>query len=708
MFIRKLLIITLLVASQSYLSGQLIYEIKEVKIVGKAEQDAIDRQKEAGYSTFTISSKEINNLGHKTAGDILKRLPRIVVQGPPSFNRNIMMAGLDKEFQCVLINGNRPGGGEDYRDIKLDRIPVALIERIDIIYNPPATLGADATIGAIDIVLKDTPDEQLIEADISFDKTSTLNGIAPQVALSYGNKWDKWSVFGNYYFNKFKRQNINYLSDSVYSGTEIEDLDVTINGITTTFAFEPDSTQKWKLHTYVTDYRETLDLTADVKRRSKGGLSPTSDIAHDKKQRFLQSHTLGYLKKWNNASWETAFSLAQHIDSKDRNRLREKEDGKEIAIEDEFQKNNEIILQSDFNLKGKLGTFDTKYKTGIRFSGLDRTYDRVVFTKMVEHKFWDEIQDGSYKLNEYRAGIYGSAELRQNKFWISPAIRMDNDFNNYTTAKESGKTNYISINPSLHAKYFLSNTFFIKGDLARQMARPPFNLMIPVDKVKHKKLLIERGNPDLIPSNAWNFGLGVEKYFAKKSFVAVRGFYSQLRNVIESQVVGIDDIFGYRIYKSVNVDSAKVWGLDFSTRVDLLDHSRNKITFWGNISRLGSEVRDPGTKQLRVLNEQAKWIVNGSLDYLNTGLKIQCSIGVNYISERFISATVDEGAFIDELVQAPFMQWDVRIKYFINSHGSLFINAVNIFDETMDFSQGAVNESQIIGRNIAIGISLTF
>jgi len=708
MFFRKLLILIILAASQLISSGQLHRDIKAIVVEGEAVQNAIEEQKTAGCSTFTISSKDIKNLGHKTAGDILKRLPRIVVQGPPSFNRNIMMGGLNKEFQCVLISGNRPGGGEDSRDIKLDRIPVALIERIDVIYNPPASLGADATIGAIDIVLKDTPDERLIEANISFDKSSTHGSVAPQAGFSYGNKWDKWSVFGNYYFNKFKRQNVNFLNDTIISGSEIEDIDITINGIATTFAYEPDSSQKWKFQTYITDYRETLDLFADVKRRSKGGLSQTSDNAHDVKKRFIQSHTLGYSKKWKNALWKTELTFAQHIDSKDRSRLREKDISKQIAVEDEFQRNNEIILKSDYNLKGKLGAFETKYKAGVRFSALDRTYDRMVYTKMEDHKFWDEIEDGSYKLNEYRAGIYGSTELKKDKFWISPAIRMDNDNNYYTTTKDSGRTNYLSINPSLHAKYFVSNTFFIKGDIARQMARPPFNLMIPIDKVKHKKQLIERGNPELIPSKAWNFGLGLEKYFAKKSFVALRGFYSQLRNVIESQEEGIDDIFGYRIYQSVNVDSAKVWGLDFSTRIDLLDHTKNKVTLWGNVSRLGSEVRDPGTKQLRVLNEQPKWIANSSLDYLNTDLKIQYSIGVNFISERFISATVDDGAFIEELVQVPFMQWDARIKYFINSYSSLFINVVNLFDETMDFSQGAINESEIIGRNIAIGINLTF
>jgi hypothetical protein len=54
------------------------------------------------------------------------------------------------------------------------------------------------------------------------------------------------------------------------------------------------------------------------------------------------------------------------------------------------------------------------------------------------------------------------------------------------------------------------------------------------------------------------------------------------------------------------------------------------------------------------------------------------------------------------------MQWDARIKYFFSDWGSVYLNAINIFDETVDYTQGAVTESEIIGRNIVLGLSLRF
>ncbi|MFC2098780.1 TonB-dependent receptor plug domain-containing protein [Bacteroidota bacterium] len=705
----RLFLLIIIPLNALFCSGQVIHDIKEVVIEGKKAEDALEEQKKAGPSTLVISSKDMNNLGHNTAGDVLKRLPRMVIDGPPSFYRNVMMAGLDKEFQSVLINGNRPGGGEDYRDFKLDRLPVEMIEKIEIIYNPPASLGADATIGAVDISLKDTPEKQFVSADLSFDNTSTSRGINPELNLSYGNKWKKWSVFGNLNHSRFKRRNLAYLQDTALAGMETEDLNVKISGVTGTIAFEPDSVNRWKLQSFYTNYREDLDFLADVNRRSRGGLTDRADSAIDRKNRILHSHTLGYTRKKNNSSWHSGLTLAQHFDMKDKQRFREKTDYMEHSYEDEYQRNTDVIFKSEYSHKAGGPAYLNELKTGIRLSTLHRVYDRLVYTKDLSHMFWDEIEDGSYTLTEYRAGGFVADEFSIGKFWLSPAVRVDIDRGSYTTVTDSsGSMQYFSFNPSLHTKYHLSESFFLKADIARQIARPPFNAMVPVDKIKNKKKIIERGNPELIPSRAWNLGIGTEKYFSRNAFATIRGFYSVLSNVIEMQEIGIENNYGYRIYQSVNVDSGKIWGLDLSTRFDLLNTSSNNIKFWGNISWLGSEVRDPGTGRLRRLNLQPEWIINGSLDYLNTRLKIQCSIGWNYISERITASTIDEGSIITDLRQSPFTQWDARIKYFFSSWGSVYINGINLFNETFEFSQGVLTESHIIGRNIVLGISINY
>ncbi|MBI9068524.1 MAG: TonB-dependent receptor [Salinivirgaceae bacterium] len=684
--------------------SQLHQNLKEIVVEGEAEKNAYETQKESGTAKLVVSSKDLNNFGHHAAGDVLKRLPRIVMQGPPSFNRNVMMAGLDKQFQCILINGKRPAGGEDYRDMKLDRIPMDLIERIEIIYNPPASMGADATIGAINVILKDAPEKRVISADISMDNTSTKGGINPEGAITYGDNLGKFSFLGSYSLNNFQRENILKLSDGEISGEEIENLDVWIHGLIGDFNYKLDSTSSIKLHSYFTRYSEANNFSADAKRRTKGGLNTTIDNADDTKLRLLHSHTLTYDKSFDKTKWSTDLSIAQHFDQKIRTRKRLQSEGFELSDEDEGQVNTELRFLTSLSSSYKRH----KFSLGLEASTLVRDYDRLVLTKMEDHMFWDGEEDGSYDLNENRMGSFIRDEFKIGKFWISPALRFDYDYGDYKTADTIGNLSYTSLNPSLHTKYSLTDKLFVKTDIARQISRPPFNLEVPIDKIKHKKVLIERGNPDLEPSRAWNFGVGVEKYFGDKSYVIGRGFYTIMRDLVELKNIGIDPNYNYNILQSVNIDSGLVWGIDIDTRLDLSFIGTKGLAFMGNISWLGSEVRDPGTFELRKLNYQPEWIANGSLDYINTRYKFQFSLGANYVGERSSAATVVDGVIVDAHIQGEYIQCDARIKYFFSTWGSVYLNVINIFDEANEFQQGAVHETEIIGRNLVLGVSLHF
>jgi iron complex outermembrane receptor protein len=689
--------------------AQQTHNLKEILVEGKSEKDALLQKKEAGETKIVVSGKQINSFGHHAAGDVLKRLPGIVVQGPPGFNRNIMMAGLEKEFQCVLINGKRPAGGEDYRDFKLDRLPVEMIERIEVIMNPPVTMGGDATIGAVNVILKETPEKQKFTASVSLDNSSTKQSLNPEFSLSYGNKKGKWSFMGTADVNSFRRQNIVGLEDSEagIKGSEVEDLDVLIKGFSGKVSYALDSNQTFTLSLLGTDYDETAAFVADAKRRTQGGLNLRADTANNTKERKLQKESLSYRYKKGKFDFATEFTHAAHYDAKDRWRYQEKSDGFYTVYEDEFQNNQELIL--DNRLKYTLNQSHSLL-WGLNGSWLGRTFDRMAYDKGRGDKFWVNIIDGSYYLNENLVSSYVGYEYSHKNFWISPAVRVDNNWGHYTTANNrEGEINYINLSPSLHAKYKATESFFIKGDMARQISRPPFNLMVPVDKIKNKKTLIERGNADLKPSKSHNITGSVEKYFANKGFASARIYGSYINDAIESKLIGKDQSTGYNIFQSVNVDTGLVWGIDLSAQYSVEKGALQGISVNGNASFLGSQVRDAGTGELRRINEQPKWMGNFSFDYINTKMKFQGSIGVHVIGSREISGTIDDELnVISPVKQKPFAQFDARIKYFFKPWGSVYLNATNLFDEYNHRVQGTVTEKEYIGRNIIIGANLTF
>ena len=698
---KTILICLLCVLAVHLLNAQVNQQLNEIVVEAKAETDAIEQQKKAVPAKIVISAKDLNNFGHHTVGDVLKSLPRIFVQGPPSFNRNIMMGGLDKQFQCVLINGQRPAGGEDSRDFKLDRISADMVEEIEVIYNPPAEWGADASMGVVNIKLKDTPDKQTIRANVAIDHTSTHDGLNPDMSLSYGDNFGKLSFIGTYSYNQFRRENITTLTEGEVSGTETEDLDVKIHGFTGALNYKMNERNKLKFETFFSNFDEELDFLADIKRTSDGTLNFTADTATDKKLRRLHTQNLEFETKGDNWKWTNAINFAQHFDEKDRWRMTQKSSGLTESLEDEDQKNTETIFRSDYGLR----LSNQNLRAGIRTSGLWRDYSRWVYSRIAGHKFWDEITDGSYMLDEYRFGAYVTDEIEFGNLFLVPSLRLDYDTRSYETADDAGDFNYLSFNPSLHAKYSCNKQLFFKADVARQISRPPFNAQVPIDKIKHKKSTIERGNAKLEPSLAHNFSGGVEKYFGKNSYITTRGYYSIMRDVIEKKNVGVDEDYAYQIIQSVNVDSGLVWGIDIDTRIKLLNFENHDLAFVGNLSWMDSEVRDASTGELRRLNEQPEWTSNASLDYLNTKLKLQFSLGVNHVGKRYIAGGTDEGTLIAPLVYQPYTQWDARIKYFFKPWGSIFVNAVNLFNEAVQTKQAAVTETEVLGRNIRVGLS---
>lgn len=124
----------------------------------------------------------------KTAGEMVKHLPSVMMGGPPGESKDARLRGMDKEFTSILVDGRRfPDGGEK-REVKLDRIPMDLVERIELIRNPSAEYGGHGIAGTINILLKRPPPgtEFRTKALYGTDGQRDLFG---SVGLSKG-RWD--------------------------------------------------------------------------------------------------------------------------------------------------------------------------------------------------------------------------------------------------------------------------------------------------------------------------------------------------------------------------------------------------------------------------------------------------------------------------------------------------------------------------------------
>jgi iron complex outermembrane receptor protein len=132
-------------------------DLGQVEIRGTRNSDTEARQ-ESTASKIVIGREEIEKQGDATLGDVLKRLPGVMVQGAPGRGGAIRMRGLGGGYTQILLDGERMPPG-----FSVDSLTPEQVERIEILRAPTAETGARAIAGTINIVLREgrkaTPDD---------------------------------------------------------------------------------------------------------------------------------------------------------------------------------------------------------------------------------------------------------------------------------------------------------------------------------------------------------------------------------------------------------------------------------------------------------------------------------------------------------------------------------------------------------------------
>jgi vitamin B12 transporter len=100
-----------------------------------------------------LTRDEIAASGHSTLEQVLATMPGVeyAANGGPGTNSSLFMRGANAAHTLVLIDGLRVGSASS-GDVALSRIPLELIERVEILRGPASSLyGADAIGGVVQI-----------------------------------------------------------------------------------------------------------------------------------------------------------------------------------------------------------------------------------------------------------------------------------------------------------------------------------------------------------------------------------------------------------------------------------------------------------------------------------------------------------------------------------------------------------------------------
>ncbi|HCW96507.1 MAG TPA: TonB-dependent receptor, partial [Pseudomonas sp.] len=119
----------------------------------------------APASVSVVTREELDKLPVYSLADAVKYLPGVHINPSSTYGRKeIRLRGLDSDYTLLLVNGRRVNSRDaltfNYaNDFDLSSIPMAAIERIEVIRGPMSTLyGADAMGGVINIITRRTLD----------------------------------------------------------------------------------------------------------------------------------------------------------------------------------------------------------------------------------------------------------------------------------------------------------------------------------------------------------------------------------------------------------------------------------------------------------------------------------------------------------------------------------------------------------------------
>ncbi len=148
---------------------------------------------EGALPVQTIDRAAIDRSGLATAGDLIQSIPSMQgftsdgdsVGGGGGGMKTASLRGLGAEYTLVLINGRRMAPRGSGSTIDLNSIPLAAIERVEVLTDGASALyGSDAIAGVVNFITKD--DAQGVNVSARYNKPQEKNGTSDNFSITGG------------------------------------------------------------------------------------------------------------------------------------------------------------------------------------------------------------------------------------------------------------------------------------------------------------------------------------------------------------------------------------------------------------------------------------------------------------------------------------------------------------------------------------------
>jgi outer membrane receptor protein involved in Fe transport len=558
-------------------------------------------------------------------GNLAAILPSVYLGGAPGEDKDLRLRGLDKEFNAILYDGMPYSDGGEKREVKLDRIPAAMVERVELHRGPSAEMPGHGLAGILNVVPKDSFDGILLRG-MSSTEDFRIHDLA-LVAGYEGEGWNPYLVLQEL----GTRVNLKRTENTVTlfsTGLPKERVEVkgSENKIKAARAGQVGLSYRqgsWRAGLSLGLNSATEDKAKEQSQR-KYNAAGTLKEALSEPERELKREDAGRVLlsgEWR--FWEGAGKL--NLDGSFTQGKEEKEKFKStfkgatstattvlvkgtVETESKPEELYALRLKSDL---GRRADWHGQWQMGLAYD----QRDRLKVKKVIETNAAGVSTDKSGVKDRYslRETVWAGFAMLEKSFWedrvrLVPGLRVEDSVGEQSVPGQTdARGEAVDFLPSarLEVEPWAGQIAYVV--MGQSLQRPKFDDMVPFREVGGADVKV--GNPDLNPARAFSLETGLK---SKLVFFEIEANYyrREIRGLIQEVTVGTDAGTGKPLIRLENYGEGTASGLELG-----LAAAGGR---WGRVgmrySRLWSETRDPLSGMSGTFKDVPPWVASLSVE----------------------------------------------------------------------------------------------
>lgn len=651
----------------------------------KSLRDANALRRESATPVYVVGATELERFNEATVGDLLRKLPGLTFSGPPGRVEDIRMLGMDKGYTQILIDGDAIAGTGKERQWQVDRLAVDLIERIEIVRSPNASMSSEGIGGVINIVLRDDargPKRGLtliVDSVEHSDVGGRLGGYLAgregpfqyRLGLDAGRRYEpKTKTKATRSFSTAAATLGSVTKHEIEREDEMNAVDSVL--LTPSFSYESggDRLQIGTLYSRIRDDKDkTLDKFAYATPATGSGLAGNgSSLENEIKTRETWKLSADYTRKITDGTLHLRAYRQGGGEDKGKDKLEYNKAGalSKTTREDAWQDELETKLALDAQ---------RAYGSHLASAGIEWLDKRRHDSKLTrENGSLKASGLDAYDLQEQRYALWLQDEWAlADAHTLTGGLRWLHVETSARQIDTPEADTRIAL-PSAHYRWALDERNILRASVARSIRLAKFEDLNPllVSSTGTSSSPDKTGNPALRPERAWGSELGFEHHLAERiGMLGFSVFHRDISDLVEKRTLQGSD--GRYVQTPFNVGNAEVWGWQSDANVEMGRFGVKGLTLFGSYSRYGSSVVDSASGAKKRVKDQPRYSANLGFDWK---LPAKWQLGLNYNYQPSIEKAGDNG---DETQSAQKLL-DLSISKQLGKHSKLRFSASNLLD----------------------------